>query len=183
MSDNSSQKDTKPLPKSDEGNDETHKTQTFKQSKTDNDDSSTTLTTVIMSRDNPLLQRALNLQAAMQSNGTTTVGDSREVVLLIRGMPERLVMEENKTYMLGRFDTGKYTATDIDLTPYGAIDRGVSRQHAILHLEDNSLYITDLDSTNGTFVGGQRLEPHEPTIIHKGDEVLLGRLAIQIMFR
>jgi pSer/pThr/pTyr-binding forkhead associated (FHA) protein len=139
--------------------------------------------TNILSSDNPLLRRALNQNASVDPNGTTSVGNSREVILLIRGMIERLVMENNKTYTLGRFDMGVKGDTEIDLTPYGAMDRGVSRHHALLHVADNHLYLTDLQSTNGTYVAGERLEPDTPTILHKGNEILLGRLAIQIMFR
>jgi hypothetical protein len=105
------------------------------------------------------------------------------VILVIRGMVERVVMEEGITYHLGRYDLGAKGNDEIDLTPYGAIDRGVSRVHATLHLEGDFLYITDLGSTNGTYLSGNRLEAETPTVVHKGDEVLLGRLAVQIMFR
>jgi pSer/pThr/pTyr-binding forkhead associated (FHA) protein len=139
--------------------------------------------TNILSRDNPLLRRALNQNANAEHNGTTSLNNSREVILLIRGMIERIIMENNKAYTLGRFDTGVTADNEIDLTPYGALDRGVSRNHALLQLADDHLYLTDLQSTNGTYVAGERLEPDTPTIVHKGDEVLVGRLAIQIMFR
>src|SRR5687767_5675722 len=62
--------------------------------------------TNILSTDNPLLRRALSQNASAEHNGTTSLGKSREVILLIRGMIERLVMENNKTYTLGRFDMG-----------------------------------------------------------------------------
>ncbi|MDQ7025984.1 MAG: FHA domain-containing protein [Anaerolineae bacterium] len=139
--------------------------------------------TTILSTDNPLLRRALNQNASADHNGTTSVGESREVILLVRGMIERLMMAEHKAHTLGRFDMGVKGDDEVDLTPYGAADRGVSRYHAILQLDDSHLYLTDLGSTNGTYVAGERLEPNTPTIIRKGDEVLLGRLAIQIMFR
>jgi hypothetical protein len=139
--------------------------------------------TTVLSSDNPLLRRALSQNASADHNGTTSLGDSREVILLIRGMIERVVMEDNKAYTLGRFDMGIKGDDEIDLTPYGAADRGVSRAHAVLQLDGDHLYLSDLNSTNGTYVAGERLEPNTPTLVHKGDEVLLGRLAIQIMFR
>lgn len=140
--------------------------------------------TAKLSDDNPLLRRAISQNAhADHDHGTKTLGNTREVILLIRGMVERIVMQKDKPYTLGRFDMGIQGDDEIDLTPYGAMDRGVSRHHAVLHLEDEHVYLTDLESTNGTYVGGERLEPDTPTILHKGDEVLLGRLAIQVMFR
>lgn len=114
---------------------------------------------------------------------TASLGDNREVILVIRGMVERLEMQENKPVILGRFDLKSRNAPTVDLTPYGAADRGVSREHASLHLEGDRLYITDLRSTNGTFLAGKRLDPNIPAVIRKGDELVLGRLTVQILFR
>lgn len=114
---------------------------------------------------------------------TSQLNDNREIILVIRGMVERLVLKENKPVILGRSDMKTRFVPDVDLTPYGALDRGVSREHSKIHLEEDRLYITDLDSTNGTFLAGKRLDPHVPTLIRKGDELLLGRLAVQILFR
>lgn len=140
--------------------------------------------TAILSKNNPMLQRALNHQADDDNyEGTTTLGEKREVILLIRGMAERVVMQEGIIYQLGRFELGMSAPNEIDLTPYGAMDRGVSRIHAQLHLENNHLYITDLGSTNGTYITGNRIEAETPTALRKGDELLLGRLQVQILFR
>jgi len=119
-----------------------------------------------------------------QSQGTTsTLGDEREVLFVIRGMIERVVMKDNGVVTMGRFDTGTVPNEEIDLLPYGALDRGVSRRHCEIQLRENQLYVTDLQSTNGTFLAGVRLNPNEATVLRKGDELLLGRLAVQILFR
>ncbi len=119
-----------------------------------------------------------------QTQGTTgTIGDQREVLFVIRGMIERVVMKDNTTATLGRFDTGTVPNEEIDLIPYGAIDRGVSRRHCEILLRDNKLHVVDLGSTNGTFLAGIRLKPNEVTLLRKGDELLLGRLAVQVLFR
>jgi pSer/pThr/pTyr-binding forkhead associated (FHA) protein len=49
-------------------------------------------------------------------------------------------------------------------------------------LKGDQIYITDLMSTNGTYLAGQRLKPNEATLLRKGDELLIGRLPIQILF-
>lgn len=140
--------------------------------------------TAILSRNNPLLKRALSHQGGHQTDDdTATLVEKREVILVIRGVVERVVMEEKRNYRLGRFEIGSKREDEIDLTPYGAVDRGVSRVHAHLHLEQEKLYITDLGSTNGTYLNGTRLNSHEPTVLRKGDDILLGRLALQILFR
>jgi hypothetical protein len=67
---------------------------------------------------------------------------------------------------------------DVDLTPYQAIDHGVSRRHAMLRPSNNKLYLIDLGSTNGTrcnsvLVSGARA-------IMSQDIVSLGNLTFQI---
>jgi hypothetical protein len=135
--------------------------------------------TAILSNKN-YLRRISPIQV---SSDTSSLGENREIILVIRGMVERLVLKDNRSVTLGRSDMKSRFVPDIDLTPYGALDRGVSREHSKLHMEGDHLFITDLDSTNGTFLAGKRLDPHVPTLIRKGDELLLGRLAVQILFR
>jgi hypothetical protein len=42
-------------------------------------------------------------------------------------------------------------------------DTKVSRRHASMSVRNNELFITDLGSTNGTFIGGVALKPDAPT--------------------
>jgi len=137
--------------------------------------------TAVLSKSNRSLQRQIRAQES--NDGTATLGAQREVILVIRGMVERLVISEAKAFTLGRFELGRKQSSEIDLTPYGALDRGVSRVHARLHLQDNHLYVTDLGSTNGTYLAGKRLLPNTPALLRKGDELLIGRLMVQVMFR
>lgn len=136
--------------------------------------------TAVLSENSPSWKKVIDGQA---TGTTATIGEQREVLFVIRGMIERVVMQDNGIVTLGRFDTGTVPNAEIDLIPYGALDRGVSRRHCKIQLRDSQLYVTDLQSTNGTFLAGVRLKPQEPTILRKGDEVLLGRLAVQILFR
>ena len=138
--------------------------------------------TSVLSSNNPIFKRALNQQSE-NNEGTTHISGKQEVLLVIRGMIERLVLSEGVEYQLGRFEFSKPEDHHIVLTPYGAGDRGLSRVHAQIHVEAEQLFITDLNSTNGTFLAGKRLEPHTPTLLRKGDELLLGRLGVQLMYR
>jgi hypothetical protein len=117
-----------------------------------------------------------------QIQGTATFGTQRELVLMIRGITRRVIITDKLSVVLGRADANVRYNPDIDLTPYGASERGVSRAHARLHLDGNSLYITDLNSTNGTFIAGKKLNPNEAHIIRQGDELMLGRLPISVQF-
>ncbi len=55
-------------------------------------------------------------------------------------------------------------------------DESVSRIHARIYLEDNIVYLEDLNSTNGTFKNGLRLQPYEKRRLEEGDEVRFGKL-------
>jgi hypothetical protein len=136
--------------------------------------------TAVLSDNNPILKRMMSRST---QGSTSRLGEGREVLLVIRGMVERVMMVEGKTYKLGRFEVSTRKEDEIDLSPYGALDRGVSRVHAALSLQNDHIYITDLTSTNGTYLGGQRLKPNEATLLRKGDELLIGRLPVQVLFR
>lgn len=124
------------------------------------------------------------LNSGVSGTGRTgLLGEESEIIFVIRGIVERVVIPKSGNITLGRSDPRTRTRVDLDLTPYGALDRGVSREHVRMHIEDGKLYVTDLGSTNGTFLANVRLEANTPTALRKGDELLLGRLPIQVLFR
>jgi pSer/pThr/pTyr-binding forkhead associated (FHA) protein len=130
----------------------------------------------------PDLDRALR-DLPQGATGTDSLAHKKEVLLVIADKVERLMLSENRHCLLGRFTNTKPSAEAVDLNPYDAQEHGVSRIHAQLHLEDGRVYLSDLDSTNGTFIGSEKLNPHKPTEVGNGDQVRLGRLALQIVFR
>ncbi len=60
-------------------------------------------------------------------------------------------------------------------------DPSVSRVHARITREDSGVFISDLNSTNGTFKNGLRLLPYEKRLLEAGDEIKVGRVVL--MFR
>ncbi len=47
----------------------------------------------------------------------------------------------------------------------------VSNYHAEIRHSNGAVFVTDLGSTNGTFLNGRRLSPHVAEALHSGDEV------------
>ncbi len=59
-----------------------------------------------------------------------------------------------------------------------AIDRFVSRRHAIVELQENQAFLEDLASTNGIFLDDERVEGRVP--LHNGKTFRVGRTWLQI---
>ena len=54
-------------------------------------------------------------------------------------------------------------------------DLRVSRHHALfLHHVSGELYLVDLDSTHGTFIGSERLVPYQPFLVKNGSLIRFG---------
>src|SRR5262249_34547333 len=97
--------------------------------------------THLMEREN-ILHRMLSVP---QTRELKAPGDIKRITLTLRGMTETIMLTEDRVVILGRADLRlDGFKPDIDLTPYGARERGVSRAHARLHVRENKLYLTDL---------------------------------------
>lgn len=106
-------------------------------------------------------------------------GESRATTLLTNGMVNRGV------YCLKSSEKGE---EDVLITSYpffigkaeGDIhlkidDSTVSRYHCRIDREDDVLWLTDLGSTNGTFLNGTRMIPFEKLKIVEGDNIVISR--------
>jgi pSer/pThr/pTyr-binding forkhead associated (FHA) protein len=80
--------------------------------------------------------------------------------------------------LIGREDPVSGIYPDVDLTPHGGEEGGVSRQHARLIVEGTSYFAEDLDSTNYTFINKQKLAPKTRHALKDGDEIRCGRVAL-----
>jgi hypothetical protein len=123
------------------------------------------------------------LAEAQDESAEAKVTDPQSIRLVVRGMSQSLNMSKARSaVILGRMDPGSSAMPDVDMTALGGAERGVSRKHARLEIKDNSVFLTDLDSSNGTFLRDERLSPFTPALVKKGDEVRLGRLVVKVDF-
>jgi hypothetical protein len=107
------------------------------------------------------------------------------LLLQIGGQNQTTVgIEVKERIVIGRADPVSNFYPDLDVTPYGGQEGGVSRRHAIIIQDDSSkaLYIEDLNSTNGTRINGFSLEPKRRYRLRDGDEVEIGRVKIVLRF-
>lgn len=86
-------------------------------------------------------------------------------------------------FTLGRVAEGQPILPDVDLSPYEGYAQGVSRLHSALKLNNQRVYITDLGSSNGTRVNGQKIMPNVDYPLSHGDVIALGKFKIQVLIR
>jgi len=83
--------------------------------------------------------------------------------------------------LVGRLDAAHSIFPDVDLTPDGGLEGGVSRRHCKIHCQGGSYMVEDVGSANGTFLRGQRLTPYLPHVLKDGDELRLGHIRLQVI--
>jgi len=102
-------------------------------------------------------------------------GEGPDTVAFPAFFPERRIILQNKTTLIGRANPTQGVEPEIDLGIHPA-DRGVSTQHAVLRLRDSGLTVTDLGSTNGTSLndGEDVLREGEEVPLKDGDRIHVG---------
>ena len=91
---------------------------------------------------------------------------------------------ENKLYGMGKGNKNHIDLNKLPLTVgklAGSVDmviadQSLSRRHVKFSRDGNRICMTDLNSTNGTFKNGLRLDPNTSEILEPGDEIRLGKL-------
>ena len=147
--------------------------------KTDNDQPSTTLMANEML---PFSTRAIDRppdeRPALSLRQAPSQPDS--VALYVGDAEAPLILQITSQAILGRYTPHSVSQPRVDLTPYGAFDKGVSRMHIILRRTDTSLVAEDMASSNGTWLNNRRLQPYTPTVVRSGDRLRLGQLEIEV---
>ncbi len=57
-------------------------------------------------------------------------------------------------------------------------DFSVSRLHARIVKEQEEMFLEDMNSTNGTYKNGLRMQPYEKRKLHEGDEIKMGKVVL-----
>lgn len=96
----------------------------------------------------------------------------RMLVGLLTG--HRILLPSSDSLVLGRFDPLSRTTPDVDLTFEDHHNRSISRRHAQISAPDGQYEITDMGSSNGTWINGARLGLNERRTMLVGDEIRLG---------
>lgn len=93
--------------------------------------------------------------------------------------PKTLAVKLKERITVGRAGTDG-EQPDLDMSPFEALDKGVSRLHAVFLYRDEQIYVEDLGSTNGTRINGLKLVPGKQYRLRNGDELEFGSLRVVV---
>ncbi len=112
---------------------------------------------------------------------SSTISKDSSISLHLIESGQVLHLNDRKEFTLGRVIEGQPVQPDIDLLPFDAFTLGVSCLHAALRIINDQVVITDLGSSNGSRLNGQKIVPHVDYPVTNGDVFMLGKLKIQII--
>lgn len=81
---------------------------------------------------------------------------------------------------LGRADPDDGFEPDLDLSGYRGLEMGVSRRHVMLRALAEGVVITDMGSSNGTFLEGHRLAAGYYYLLPENAAVRLGDMVVYL---
>jgi len=71
----------------------------------------------------------------------------------------------------------------LDLTDFHASSMGISRRHVLIKRTTSGYEVTDLASTNGSWLNAERLIPNKAYPFASGSQLRIGNMRMLIMFR
>ena len=126
-----------------------------------------------------VIQHRLNREALWETKGHSSVngpggfqtdfnGQGYDIPSLVLVAQNGLAVPVEKSVML----IGRSSECDIHFRE-DATD--VSRRHCRIEVQGGHVRLTDLSSTCGTYLRGEKLTPNVPVLLHKGDTFALGK--------
>ncbi|MEZ0395347.1 MAG: FHA domain-containing protein [Anaerolineales bacterium] len=111
----------------------------------------------------------------------------RGVAIYLAGDIKPIAVMYDDEFVLGRVSDSKEEASSeeiiVDLRPYGALEKGVSRRHLLIRRASEGYEVMDLGSTNGSYLLDKRMLPNQPYPLSHGDLIRMGKMRIFITFR
>jgi pSer/pThr/pTyr-binding forkhead associated (FHA) protein len=102
------------------------------------------------------------------------------ILVVLGDSTSTIGLDVRQMLVVGRSDPGAEEKPDLDLARHRAMEHGISRHHAALIPTHDALYLTDLDSTNGTWINGEFLQPGDRYPLKTGDELEFGLLRLMV---
>jgi hypothetical protein len=109
------------------------------------------------------------------------------LALFFIGRDDPIILPHLKTLILGR-DSTQYiqqTAEEkkLDLSGFGRLTHSISRRHAMIVWTADGFTLSDLGSTNGTWLNQEMLQPGKAYHLQSYDQVRLGLFTLMVGFQ
>jgi predicted nucleic acid-binding Zn ribbon protein len=113
--------------------------------------------------------------------GEITLGNQRALSFEVDGM--HLTLPDGEKLVIGRYgNVASELQPDVDLSIFGAHEKGVSRRHICIKRQGTLVYVADIGSANGTWLNGHRLIENGERVLRDGDELILSHLKIKVKY-
>lgn len=106
----------------------------------------------------------------------------RTLALFTAGRREPVLLPNMQAVVLGR-DAPQGSVEVLDLSELGQVAVSTSRRHALLSATPGGYAISDLGSTNGTWLNQEHLQPGKAYSLQNKDEIRLGSLVMIACFQ
>ena len=103
------------------------------------------------------------------------------IILMSQESGQEIATILEKKFILGR-TAGGIKETIIDLSAFGAHGLGVSRLHVLVQKTETGYEISDMESTNGTWLNEQEILANRFYPVKSGDTILMGKMLISILY-
>jgi pSer/pThr/pTyr-binding forkhead associated (FHA) protein len=100
-----------------------------------------------------------NVPARSETTPTEYISGADVVVLEIGNHQLVVSVPEGQQIIIGRYHPTNAVQPQVELTPFGATTAGCSRLHAAVGHDEFGWWIKDLNSSNGTWINGERAAP------------------------
>jgi diguanylate cyclase (GGDEF)-like protein len=98
--------------------------------------------------------------------------DQEACLIIIRGTPQGQRFFLTKAEMI----LGRDSGADIVIS-----DNGISRKHVKFTKKDKDVFLSDLQSSNGTLLNDKKVEPHVALLLEKEDMIKVGKTIFKFL--
>src|ERR1700674_3253307 len=112
----------------------------------------------------------------------TTSGLLNRKIIVFTIDDKSMTLPQAREIIVGRFAPTDSVQPDLDLGPFDAEHKGVSRRHVRISYNEAQFWLVDLSSMNGTWLNGSSLKPLLEYPLRDGDNLRLGSLEIGVKF-
>ncbi len=104
------------------------------------------------------------------------------VIVLRLATGQRFTLRGKPDYTIGRIGLGR-ERPDVDLAQWYGYEVGVSREHVMIHVRQEGVFIEDMGSRNETIHNNFRLMERQWYPLKDGDEIRLGGIVLTVEFQ